>query len=95
MLKNIKNVLFSFLLSIFVFILIVFLVDAFKFHENDYSTPWYDISFSSPYTNLFLLFFGEKKEYWTTNAVGNEMWLVRDVHYKSQTYWTILKRKDI
>jgi hypothetical protein len=91
----IKNTSISFMVTFSVFMAFIFVLDAFKFHDNDYSTPWYDVSIMSPYTNLFLKAFGQKKEYWKKNAVGNELWLVRDVSYKDQTYWTILERKEI
>lgn len=70
-------------------------VEALSFHTNDFPTPYYYVSVTAPYTNVFLMAFGKKKEYWTSNAIGTERWLVRDVHYKNQTYWTILERKEI
>lgn len=73
---------------------LLFVIDAIGFHTNNYKTPWYYISFSSPYTNLVLTLFGEKHEYWTNNAIGTERWNVREVKYKDQTYWTILERKE-
>lgn len=68
--------------------------DAIAFHERDesFKTPWYSSSWlKSPYTNTRLALH-KSSEHWTTNAVGSERWLVREVVVGDVIYWTTLER---
>lgn len=59
------------------------------------SDVWYSTSWlTAPATN-FILAGRDSKEFWQTNAVGNERWLVREVGYEDTTFWTDLKREAV
>lgn len=54
---------------------------------------WYSSSWlMAPATN-FMLAGRNSKEFWKTNGVGNERWLVREVRYEGATFWTTLSRE--
>lgn len=91
--------LFGYSLTVVIaFVSLVFISDALEFHDiqsSTYKTPWYDISIFNPYTNLILMTSGNKKEYWTYNAIRTQRWYVREVSYKDKQYWTILERMQV
>lgn len=63
--------------------------------KSNYQTPWYSNSWlEMPYTN-FKLSGMPVREYWTTNAMGSERWLVREVEFDGKIYWTTLERLPI
>lgn len=81
--------LFSFIISIFS---LNFIDDFSKYQsvmEGDYNTPWYNPNWrSSPYTN-FRLSQHEARYKIQTNAVGDEMWIVKEITVGNKRFWTI------
>lgn len=71
------------------------LPDALEFYQlirGTYKTPWYSTSWlRQPFTNARLAML-PSQEYWTTNAIGTERWLVREVQFGDVVFWTTLQR---
>lgn len=85
-------------LALIVFAILAFVVvsDYMRFRQfaeggNDvwYSSSW----LMAPATNSMLVG-RDAKEFWQTNAVGNETWLIREVRYEGTTFWTALRRES-
>ena len=74
------------------------LQDVVAFHKRvagSYKTPWYSRNWMlHPYTN-FRLALSPARDYWTTNAVGSERWLLREVLVGDVEFWTILQRAPV
>lgn len=70
-------------------------VDAYVFYKTvngHYKTPWYSPDWwDAPYTNARLSLM-PSTEYWTTNAMGSEKWLVRETKVGDVVFWTTLRR---
>lgn len=86
-------------LALIVFAIVSFIVvnDYLRFRQFAESgiDVWYSSSWlMAPATN-FMLVGRDAKEFWQTNAVGNEQWLVREVRYEGTTFWTALRREAI
>lgn len=63
--------------------------------EGNYETPWYSPNwFSQPYVNIRLAQFEATYEM-TTNAAGNQMWVVKKVKVGDKEFWTIDYRYDL
>lgn len=82
-----------------VFAILAFIVvsDYMRFRQLTESgnDVWYSSSWlMAPATN-FMLLGRDAKEFWQTNAVGNEQWLVREVRFEGTTFWTALRREAI
>ena len=67
----------------------------FSIQRGDYATPWYSTSwFEQPFTNA-MLFWRSSREEWKPNAIGTEMWQIREIDVGNKTYWTVLQRRPI
>ena len=63
--------------------------------NDSYTTPWYNSSwFVEPYTNFRL---SQNKSHYKikTNAVGNQMWIVKETKIGNKEFWTIDYRYDL
>lgn len=69
-----------------------FITDFFSYQsilEGTYNTPWYSKNWlEEPYTNLRLIG-APTRVYATTNAIGSQMWIVREKTVGTKKFWTI------
>lgn len=95
--KATLHLLRNFALSVFAILAFMVVSDYLRLRQfvESGEDVWYSSSWlMAPATN-FMLAGRNSKEFWQTNAVGNERWLVREVRYEGTTFWTTLSRETV